>query len=417
MRNRVTGLLTILIVLLSYGEVDGQGRDALVELPGRIAYIGSDFNVYVMGLHNNNTTALTNDGDNPTRRYTWPTWSESGELAFFCCEGLVGAEVYMVQAESNESELVYTGEGEAFTYANWSPRQCEAGENCRDLAVLLNQVVDSQFDVRLIRNGVEDSPNTVVNTSAPFYFSWSPEGNQLLNFRNDSVLEIYDVTSEQADIIEAVPGVFQAPEWSPVDDRLLVGIRSEDGESTDLTIIAAENVIPLLTDIRGLVTFNWSPDGNYIAYSSVSERGGNLLYVIDAITGNIVAQTVADPVFAYFWSPDSASLAYVTTATPQGSFSAKQQTGGLAWGILDVANDETRRYANFIPTQQMIYMLNFFNQFAQSHSIWSPDSTHIVFGEQVSLDESTVNILNVTRSNSTPFAIADGVIGIWSYDE
>ena len=397
-------------------------QDPIIDLPGVLAYIDTTYNVQSRNLTTDAVNQLTDDGDERTRRYQWPTWSQGNELAYFCCEQQPTTQVFLSNDGETPGDVVYEGVAEIFTYAYWSPQRCAETADCRDLTVLMSRISDQRFSLRRIRTGLEAPQTTLVDVGAPYYHSWSPDGTRILGYLNDSRLQVYDTVTDNMSNVPQNPGTFQAPAWSPVDDRLLLTVETEDNaESADLVIVANDDTQVLVPNLNGLVNFNWSPNGNYVAYTTIFQSRTNFLFVIDAITGEIVAQTNIDEVFAFFWSPNSEHIAYITSAAPAGSFSAKrtvptQQTAGIAWGVLDISTNETRRYGNFIPTPEMVYMFNFFNQFAQSHSIWSPDSTHIVFAEQITEQSSIVNILNVTRRDSSPLTIDEGVIGVWSYD-
>lgn len=125
---------------------------------------------------------------------------------------------------------------------------------------------------------------------------------------------------------------------------------------------------------------------------------------------------------AFFWSPDSDQIAYVTTtAVSPGSFSAKmssarQGTGGLSWSVLDVESGAVRSYGSFVPTEQMLYVLTYFDQFAQSHRLWSPDSRHLVYSEMTANSEAMISLLDTTQETSVPLFIAEGLVGIWSFN-
>ncbi len=393
-----------------------QQDDPLIEVPGTIAFIGSDFNVYSIDGHNRNTAMLTEDGNQLQRRYQWPTWSRQGELAYFCCQGQIGLEILYSPDGITSGTIAYESIGEAFTYAGWSPTACSDTETCYDLAVLISDLSNGRFDVRLINPRAEDN-SIFIDSGAPFYFSWSPDRQNLLLFRNEQSIEIFSVQDQSVVDIDVVPGIFPAPQWSPIDDRLLIGVANSETQSTDIAVIANSEIQTVVTDLNGQVLFNWSPDGNYVAYTTISQNSADLLRVVDAVSGEIVAQTNFDDTFAFFWSPNSQHIAYITSSVPQGSFSAKrQQNPGIAWGVLDVETNTNRRYGAFFPTQEMVYMLSFFTQFAQSHSIWSPDSTHIVFTELLENNEPNINILNMMRQNSVPLSIAQGYLAIWSYE-
>lgn len=416
------------IISLWVGVFASADEDVVVELPGTIAYIGSDYNVYSYNLHAGGINALTDDASS-SRHYQWPTWSTGNQLAYFCCDptfsGMPEVEIFVSNDGMTSGEAIYSSLGQIFTYAAWSPTDCAADSACRDLAVLLSNMDVGRFSVEVFRSRGETVPEIrSPGLGSPFYFSWSPDGSQMLLQRNGQRLELFDLISENVERLTPIPGAFQAPEWSPIDDRLLFGVRNTVG-ATDLVVAASGEQLILEPDIPGLVLFNWSPDGNYVAFRTYNERELSPLYVIDTVTGKLVAETIVDGVISFFWSPDSSKLAFLTFSAAEGSFSASaqalpvsipaQQTDGLVWSVLDVTTGDTQRYSTFLPTRDMLYLLTYFDQFNQSHQLWSPDSTHIVFSELSPDGEPKISILDMSRPDTVPFSIADGVIGIWSY--
>lgn len=402
-----------------------EGQDTVYDVPGTIAYISTDYNVAAFDLRAGQVTMMTDDAA-PSRRYLWPTWSNDGRLAYFCCDPSGGqpfTQVFVSDDGLSSGDLRHVAPNTVFNYASWSPRNCDVGDNCRDLAVLLSLIDRNSLTVDIIRIGAGESEPLRVGLGAPFYYSWSPDGSRLLTQRDVQRLDVFSLDSASSDQLPYAPGFFPAPHWSPVDDRLLVGVLNDS--TTDLAIIANEQVRVLRSALRGELSFNWSPSGDYVAYRTLDDVSASDLFVIDAVTGDLIAQT-DDSAFAFFWSPDSRLLAYVTIATPPGTFNIahtpastdflqRVQEDGLRWSVLDVVTGQTRNYGSFIPTAEMVYLLLYFNQFAQSHSIWSPDSSHIVFGEVLAEGRRTVSILDTTRRDTVPFAIADGVVGVWSY--
>jgi TolB protein len=177
----------------------------------------------------------------------------------------------------------------------------------------------------------------------------------------------------------------------------------EDGESETLA-----------SDLQGVVAFAWSPDGRYIAYT----EGYRSLIVLDALTGDVVTQAIEEGVFAFFWSPNSESLAFITLSNQENTFSAKrlQQANGLAWSVIDVASGQERHFGAFYPTDEMLYVLSYFDQFAQSHRVWSPDSRYLVYSEINAEGDALVRVLDTTQDGAEPQTLAEGTIGIWSFE-
>lgn len=425
MRTFWAVLLVVALFLMQPGA-QAQGEDSL---PGRIAYIGADFNVYTLNLSDNRVTPLTDDAGE-TRRYLWPTWATDGRLAYFSTF-LEGSTLFLgayVSADgSSAGREIYRGQREGFNYAYWAPQNCPTSNRCRDLAILISSQEKGMF-IELVRDGEEPTNLTAGIGGPPFYYSWSPDGRRMLWQRDNERLDIYDASSDSViDTLAQTPGLILSPAWSPVDDRLLFGALNEEGDTTDLVVVGNDDVMTLASELEGLVSYSWSPDGNSIAYRVLSEEGFGTLFVVDALTGETISRSPVTGVIAFFWSPDSRQVAYVTLATPPGSFSAAlkmaapaavQEPTGLAWSVLRVEDDRVHRYGSYIPTREMVYILQYFDQFAQSHRIWSPDSTHILYSEVVSNGTSkpVINLLDVTRQDSVPLSVAEGIIGIWSFD-
>ncbi|MCB9451814.1 MAG: PD40 domain-containing protein [Anaerolineaceae bacterium] len=420
-------LFGLLLVTLLPGIVQAQDDDPLSALPGTIAYLGVDGNVYSIGFDANTQVILTDDG-NTRLPYLLPTWSTDGRLAYFrmrSVNGLPATEIFVSRDGISGGDLAYTATNEAVNYAYWSPRDCDEGVGCRDLAVLMSSRTEAGLFIRLVRDTLEEDTTSVTDAGQPFYYSWSPDGTRMLWQRNQRRLDIYDAQrGVVVDTLTSSPGVFQSPGWSPVDDRWLVGVLAENDLSTNLVVATIDDQRVLVSDLVGPIAFSWSPDGNYIAYN---DHDGPLA-VLDAVTGQIVGRSDVSGVFAFFWSPDSKHIAFLTLAsTPNvlntelvsGSFQASpagvQQAAELAWSVLDIESGAVRRYGFFFPTRQMLYFVTFFDQFSQSHRVWSPDSRFIVYSE-VQGNTSLLNVIDVSQENVVPVSVAEGVFGVWSFN-
>ncbi len=401
---------------------------------GQIAYIGLDRNIYVYSTEDQRSTAVTDDATS-NRRYLYPTWSTDGRLAFFCCDPAAQQpvlEAYVLHTPDATPRMIYQADGEGFTYANWSPvDNCISGPACRQLGVLIAQTTEAGFKVELIEDSPENtetSLHTSIGTGAPFYFSWNPDGSQMVWHRNNDQIDVYHVEKQSiVDSLKISAGGFAAPMWSPVNDQILIANGSPDASTLNLITLQQFRPTVLAEDPALFTAFNWSPDGQMIAYRTLQSDVYSGVNVIDAASGESINRT-RDHAIAFFWSPDSTKIAYISLIELSQSQSAardfnrhvsqlNQQGSGyaLAWTVFSIADGSIEYFDPFIPTSEMVYILSYFDQFAQSHRLWSPDSRYLVYSEVIEQSSAQVTILDTEDPSALPFAVAEGTLGIWSY--
>lgn len=411
------GFLMVVLIL-------GVGSSAQSDLPGYIAVIGEDHNVYVVGGAFAEPFALTSDA-RQTQRYQFPTWSTDGRLAFFCCDlafsGAPELRVYAASSDLTAAKLLYSAMGEGYTYGAWSPANCIEGQNCRELAVLVTRPTAS-FKVELIRQRDGNVTSKTAASGAPFYFSWNRDGNRMLWHRNNNRVSIFDSQTDTiTDSTELQPLLFQAPAWSPVDDRSAVALTEGGDFSAALTILEEDGQRTVLrAPQEGLNNFSWSPDGRYIAYRVLAQRELTAVQVFDTQTGDLVSTSPDINVLSFFWSPDGRSLAYITPDFGGGASAPFAQTIAqqdnrisLVWNVLDIETGQARGLVTFMPTRTLLYLMSYFDQFNQSHQLWSPDSRYLVYPDLRDSDTGTIVVLDVETGETRD--IMSGDIAIWSY--
>lgn len=419
--------LSIVVILLTVMAASAQ-EDTLPS--GRIAIIGADGNVHVLDPAQGERVTLTDDATRSAqaaRIYEWPTWSTDGRLAYFETyvdrQGAYELTVHVsADGQSVESGTVPI-EGHAFTYAAWAPQNCPGhSEPCRDLAVLTSPLQRDGFVLHVLRQSQSETVSLgEVGTGAPFYVTWSPDATRMAWQRNQIMLDVYDVSQMSlAAQLEVDLGEFFAPDWSPVDDRILYGARSEGADRfSDLAITSETQAEVVRSNVDGPISMSWSPDGNLVAFTD----GAGTFQVLDPAEHDIVNAPI-DGVLAFFWSPDSESVALVTQAFSPGALASRklptanaalQPLTPLQWSVVDVDTGDIRAYSSFVPTESMGYLLSFFDQFAQSHPIWSPDSRQIVYSELTPDRGAIITVLDISSTISVPLTIAEGEIGVWSY--
>jgi TolB protein len=416
--HRLVGLVVIGL-LMSFGlTANGQGDS------GKIAVRGVDGNIYVYDMATAQLTPVTRDASltPPERFYAWATWSTDGQLAFFGTSldpaNPFGLGIF-IQQVGKSPKGVYAGEEEFFTYAYWSPADCPLAEaGCRDLAVLYTTA--EGLATRLVRSA-ESFTVTEIAQGGPFYWDWSPDGASMLWARDGRIFEIYDVATAESNVLPYPQGLEAAADWSPVDDRLLAAVYDPNGVTT-LSVIEGDDQRVLVKDLVDGVAAQWSPTGEHIAYIDLHDGG---LHVLESASGTEIALPNRG-VLAFNWSPDGQKVAYVTITTfnpddrpnARREFASSQaQPGpvGLQWNVYDLNLATSFTLNTFLPSEAMIYYLSFFDQFALSHQLWSPDSRYLVFGEVTMDGGQHVSIVDTTSPGTPPFVVAEGTMGIFSW--
>ena len=422
------GLLFFVASVTLYAQEDGDSAGL-----GKIAFVGTDYNIYSYDLAGAVTSQLTDDGSS-IRRYKLPTWSNNRQLAYFCCDvqtsGLLNAEIFVSPDGVEAGSQVHQGDNQDVIYASWSPQACDVSPDCHDLALLMNDFSAGAIALEVVRySDGETIQQTRVGTGVPFYYSWSADGTEMI-LRRTNRIDVYSLIDEDnVQTVQQISNSYQAPAWSPVDNRFLYGAIGEGSQSVNLVMGRDGEKDTFIADISGFVSFSWAPNGQYVAYRVTTPDNAGPLFVIDAATGEIVSRTSIAGILAFFWSPDSQHVAYLTLSTPPGTFNAQNSSlgdnamlaqgfDGFAWSVLNIENGQNQQYSAFLMTQEMLYMFQFFDQFNQSHSIWSPDSSHIVYSEITNQDDPqpVINIFNVTQPDTVPLTIAEGVFAVWSFN-
>ncbi len=369
-----------------------------ISRPTQIAIAGRDGNIYLYDMLSGVLANVTNDAIRSEKIYSWPTWSTDGQLAYFGVEENAYRLGIFIRPVTGDPVQVYESPDEVFAYAYWSPGDCPTG-NCRDLAVLYNKS-GGGLALRQVRTGGAGSI-TELAEGAPFYWDWSPDGQSMLWARDGGQLEIYDVAvGRVSETLPETVGSARSVDWSPIDNRLLATVTKSRGAS-DLVILDSGSRTVLASGLNGVVSSEWSPDGTRVAYAD--DDGGNL-FVVDAATGK-VGDPIADGVLAFFWSPDGKKIAYLvlTDAVPPGVAAkpaAQQPDVLLRWTVYDVAEGTSTPLARFWPTRDMIYYLTYFDQFAHSHSLWSPDSRYLVYAEVIPNQGPVISLQDVSQAGT-----------------
>lgn len=398
-------------------RVQGQiflDKPAPAPLLNRIAVLGDDGNITLLAPDGSDPVRLTTDAS-PRQVYRYPTWSPNGAtLAFvelsLTTDDETESALHFMSPRGGASHRVPT-ELPAF-YLFWSPTS--------ERLAFLSNWADSMA-LRMVNVAAGATEATTVSEGMPFFFSWEPTGRSLLAHIGSDLLTFLDEQGRQVPL-DIPAGLFQAPHWSADGQQLAFVSASASGESVLHVSDAKGETLRELARQEGVFALNWSPDNQRIAYSYTQEQLGlaafGPLRVRDA-TSDEEWQLSEDPVVAFFWSPDGKRLAYLRperhAPVERGPVAAPLHQDSeiwFRWYIWDGAHSYP--LALFSPSEEFLLdYLRFFDQYAQSISLWSPDSQHLLYAGTSERGLSGIWILP-TDEGSTPRRLTDGTLAAWS---
>jgi hypothetical protein len=354
----------------------------------------------------------------PEGRFAWPTWAPGGNRIAYSGRGTAqGGEdwaLFLTGLGEGTPTLLHRnapGAGPILPglprYLLWSPR----GERA---AIIANGGDGLELLVRTLGDG---RSRRLVATQ-PLYASWSQSGRALLVHGGGGHL-LYDAREGgEPTALPVRSGAYRAPAWRP-GHRTAALIRSLGAERHALVLkrLSDEAVEPLVTSVLPQTAFLWAPDGEQIAVAEPKVPGSPVfrrLAVHSPDGAPPTPVTLETDFFAFLWSPDGDRIALVAPIP------ASER---VRWRVLDIDAGATLDLTSFRPSPEQATLFRCFDQFAASHSTWSPDGPALVFagtvaeglgdGQLTPAQPSGVYTTSTTLG-AKPTRVADGVIGSWS---
>ena len=321
--------------------------------------------------------------------------------------------------------IYQSGEEPAF-YLYWSPQ----GDQVTFLT--------SEPDGLALRAAAADGSNAggIVRRGAPMYWAWTAADRMLVHAGADGpdayVGEV-DLDGSEARRTAVVPGRFQAPAVSSD------GLRRAYVASTDEPEPEIRSAVILVEDgsdgsvrrvaVRGPTALGWGPGQGSLAFIAPPQSTQLPIGPLDLLdTASTQPRTLLDDdVLAFFWSPDGTAIAALMLASDQPRQVASLRAmppppevptaadSGVTLRLKVVAADDgsvlidrpVRLSETFVGQ-----LLPYFDQYALSHRLWSPDSADLVL--PLVGDDGLTHISIVPAAGGEPRVIADGEIAFWA---
>jgi Tol biopolymer transport system component len=347
--------------------------------------------------------------------FTWPAWSANGRWLAYSgiVSGGAGLTLMVRDVEGERDLRVFENTGPTVPvlpgmphYTLWSPE----GETLSFMAS-----VPDGLTLFLYGPGPDGRAATVIQ-DAPLYVSWNA-GSRSLLVHHGALHTVIDASTGLVQrSLPLFSDTYRTPAWHPDGTRFTAMTQTRAGTNQIVTIGSEDDSSQSLGVFQAGAAFGWSPNGENLAVAPNLQPGAPVYNGIDLYSqsGERQSAFTREAVIAFFWSPGGDRIAYVTPTLVRGEF---------RWNMLDAASGETWPLVTFVPTRDQLTILRFFDQFALSHSPWSPDGESLVFagtlpeqGIPASVStQITTGVYVIDADGIAPHRrIASGIMAVWS---
>ena len=339
-------------------------------------------------------------------RYTWPTWSPDGRSVAVSrtpgvSAGALAGLVLFDSEGSTERQLHETHPLSIGLVANGAPHYALWAPDSQRLSFVAPRGPGQGLGLFVVRPGDDDGPYEVT-ADAPLYHVWSPDGRYILVHRRGQLL-LHDTRDRSTRDLNVDSLRYRVPAFSPDGGRIAYVV--EEGGTGRLVTSKPDGTDRLtLMDVPGEAAFAWSPAGGRIAVArkGLSATLYGALHVVDEDGTGPDEPLVQERAAAFYWSPDGSRIAHVAI------------DGSMEWRVVNPASGDTRRLARFIPTPDFLTHLQFFDQFAPSHLVWSADSTKLVFAGVIERGAAPQVWTVDAVGGEAPHPVAEGRLAFWA---
>ena len=256
--------------------------------------------------------------------------------------------------------------------------------------------------------------------NGPIWLNWN-ENNQLSVHRRSKRL-IFNINNSITNLINTndVSPFYRLDAWGSLDatSNDIYSVFQNDAKFKH--IIKSDilnNTFEFINSSEDYPLINISPDKLYLSVlkSKIHPTAlydSFILYKTKNMSEKIIEITNAP--LGYFWSPDSSKIAL---------FTANQNNGYYDLYILNIENLELKKIFTLKLSTEQLEMIIFSDQFAQSHNLWSPDSSKLLLSGNLyfnNIDDEILdknpNIILISDLDSNPKSeiLFDGSIAYWT---
>ncbi len=353
--------------------------------------------------------------DASSERWRYPAPAPGGRDIAYISHNANGMALFKMNLRSGARTLLYQSVQNPPLYLSWSP-------DGRHIAFISN-LSSGGLAMHLVPADGSQSSELIGTTPNSSYFAWHPNSTTLLLHNGGSSFQggqiaLYQAGSTQPRSILDNPGLFQTPAWSISGEHFYYVAQPRVNGTPSLSMVESiltrvdpdgRNPTELAREKQAMILFSRAPDRDQIAYTTVNVTdhapNPNDFGPLKIVAANGQAATTIsrhdDNVAAFFWSPNGQHLAYLTVS-PLPNTTLMRYT----WNVVGREGGTVRQLVSFMPSPAFASMLNFFDAYAMSFNLWSPDSQHLTYSS-----DDGVYVLDM--QSGTTRRTADGVLGVW----
>lgn len=370
----------------------------------RLLVLQSDGNIVTMSPTGEDVVRITEDASSTAVVYQQPTWSPDGKYI---------AWTRLISNRGNTQATLQIGDhlGQqqrdlqlpfAPFYYYWSP-------DSERLAYLSNWVYQNMgaLALRIVETSADKLSSKTLALGQPSYFSWGPDSRRLITHIGNQLTSVRSIDGGNTKLSEESSG-FSAPQWMADGEKLIYAVGDGDEQALILSELDGSK-IQEVTTYEDRITFSVSSTSRYFAYTTDDpadrQNSASGLYVMD-IDSMRTQELSSDPVLGFIWSPDGEKLAYM-------SMEGSGRNAKVRWFIWGTADGAVQKYDSFVPSRTFLQnYLPFFDQYVQSMTLWSPDSSAFTYAGNGSDGGSSVWVQKLGEDSA--IEVGDGVFAAWS---
>jgi TolB protein len=338
--------------------------------------------------------------------FRYPAAAPDGERVAFVSRDTDDLVLISMHLRTGERTELYRSDEAPPLYLTWSP-------DSSTISFLSNRREGGLGIHTVAADGSAEASLLSVSPGSSYY-AWQPNSQGLLlhvggsRFENGSVQVFNSGVSEPVRELRD-PGFFQSPAWSVdgssffyVAQPPVEGPLSPESVESVLTRVAADGEAePLATERGAAIFFSRAPTNDAIAYITAGPNRFGALKLIDGPGDALVVSRPDEQIPAFFWSPNGEQLAYLTFEATQNG------PPQLTWHVVERGSGEIRDLTAFTPSQAFMGMLTYFDAYAFTLDLWSPDSSTLIYGTDEGIYSVNVGTGDTTRRG-------DGVLATWA---